>query len=168
MRVTFSTRVFWGKVPLQKWYKTLAEESLFPTHHLVHSAVVHHARKQFEARLVERSVAQEIFGFLWLNIWQIYRAFVTSRQTDTTNPAYFSGSLREKLEFSHADEAALSALFEEFGSARYAYFEPDHSGAKTLSASIVSAVIVLACLLLVRWFWETWRCCEITVYSSGD
>merc|ERR1712025_933160 len=33
------------------------------------------------------------------------------------------GSLREKFEYSHADEAALSALFEEFGSSKFAYFE---------------------------------------------
>jgi len=85
-------------------------------------------------------------------VYEISMSTVIKMECDDCEKAKYieKGSLREKLEFSHADEAALSALFEEFGSARYAYFEPDHSGAKTLSASIVSAVIVLACLLLVR------------------
>merc|ERR1712115_307559 len=85
-------------------------------------------------------------------VYEISMSTVIKMECDDCEKAKYieKGSLREKLEFSHADEAALSALFEEFGSARYAYFEPDHSGTKTLSASIVSAVIVLACLLLVR------------------
>jgi len=58
--------------------------------------------------------------------------------------------LREKVEFSHADDAALSALFEEFGSARYSYFEPNNSGQTKLSTSLISALLMVACFLLVR------------------
>jgi len=85
-------------------------------------------------------------------VYEISMSTVIKMECDDCEKAKYieKGSLREKLEFSHADEAALSALFEEFGSARYAYFEPDHSGAKTLSASIVLAVLGVACFLLVR------------------
>jgi len=60
------------------------------------------------------------------------------------------GSLREKLEFSHADEAALSALFEEFGSARYAYFEPEDSGVQRISGASLLLLVVLSCFALIR------------------
>jgi len=85
-------------------------------------------------------------------VYEISMSTVIKMECDDCEKAKYmeKGSLREKFEFSHADEAALSALFEEFGSARYAYFDAEHSDAKTLSTSIVSAVIAAACLLLVR------------------
>lgn len=85
-------------------------------------------------------------------VYEISMSTVIKMECDDCEKAKYmeKGSLREKFEFSHADEAALSALFEEFGSARYAYFDAEHSDAETLSTSIVSAVIATACLLLVR------------------
>lgn len=85
-------------------------------------------------------------------VYEISMSTVIKMECDDCEKAKYmeKGSLREKFEFVHADEAALSALFEEFGSARYAYFDAEHSDAKTLSTSIVSAVIAAACLLLVR------------------
>jgi len=85
-------------------------------------------------------------------VYEISMSTVIKLECDDCEKAKYmeKGSLREKFEYSHADEAALSALFEEFGSARYAYFEPDHSGQKSLSTSIVSALTLTVCLLLVR------------------
>jgi len=85
-------------------------------------------------------------------VYEISMSTVIKMECDDCEKAKYmeKGSLREKFEFSHADEVALSALFEEFGSARYAYFDAEHSDAETLSTSIVSAVIATACLLLVR------------------
>jgi len=59
------------------------------------------------------------------------------------------GSLREKLEYKHADEAALSALFEEFGSSKFVNFESGRSGAAALS--VVSLVSLCAGLTLLVW-----------------
>merc|ERR1711868_152267 len=59
------------------------------------------------------------------------------------------GSLREKFEYSHADEAALSALFEEFGSSKFAYFESGRSGQDSVMASMVFTVIAICSIL----FW---------------
>jgi len=59
------------------------------------------------------------------------------------------GSLREKLEFKHADEAALSALFEEFGSSKFVNFESGRSGGPALSG--VSASL---CALLTIIVWQ--------------
>jgi len=59
------------------------------------------------------------------------------------------GSLREKFEYSHADEAALSALFEEFGSSKFAYFESGRSGQDSVMASMMFTVIAICSIL----FW---------------
>merc|ERR1712083_430186 len=61
------------------------------------------------------------------------------------------GSLREKLEFKHADEAALSALFEEFGSSKFVNFESGRSGAETLSG--VASLTLCAAALLTMMIW---------------
>jgi len=62
------------------------------------------------------------------------------------------GSLREKLEFKHADEAALSALFEEFGSSKFVNFESGRSGAETLSG--VASLTLCAAALLTMMIWQ--------------
>jgi len=59
------------------------------------------------------------------------------------------GSLREKLEYKHADEAALSALFEEFGSSKFVNFESGRSGAEALS--VVSVMSLCAALTVLAW-----------------
>jgi len=55
--------------------------------------------------------------------------------------------IREKVEFRHSDEAALSALFHEFGSARYVNYESE-SGA---AVSLVSVSLFLGLLGLTLW-----------------
>jgi len=66
---------------------------------------------------------------------------------DCESPKFFEkGSIREKLKFSHKDEAALSALFEEFGSARYAYFDAESGSVRI---SLGSVITLLCCVLLV-------------------
>jgi len=55
------------------------------------------------------------------------------------------GSLREKFEYSHSDEKALSALFEEFGSSKFAYFEGRSNSQARISGSLAA---LLAGLLL--------------------
>ena len=57
------------------------------------------------------------------------------------------GSLREKLEFKHADEAALSALFEEFGSSKFVNFESGRSGGPALSVVSTSLSTVLTIIV---------------------
>ena len=60
------------------------------------------------------------------------------------------GSLREKFEYIHADEAALSALFEEFGPSKFSYFEGSgrSSGSWRLEASLATVLLALAGLLV--------------------
>ena len=60
-----------------------------------------------------------------------------------------SGSLREKFEYSHADEAALSALFEEFGSSKFTYFEGRSSGAAGVGESLMMILFSII-MILVR------------------
>jgi len=57
------------------------------------------------------------------------------------------GSLREKLEYKHADEAALSALFEEFGSSKFVNFESGRSGAEALPVVSLALSVVMTVLL---------------------
>lgn len=59
------------------------------------------------------------------------------------------GSLREKFEYSHADEAALSALFEEFGSSKFTYFEGRSSGAAGVGESLMMILFSII-MILVR------------------
>ena len=61
-----------------------------------------------------------------------------------------AGPLRDRLEYSHADEAALSALFEEFGSSQFAYFESDRwSGAGVAGRGVAGLGLALLLLLLL-------------------
>lgn len=60
------------------------------------------------------------------------------------------GSLREKLEFKHADEAALSALFEEFGSSKFVNFESGRSGAETPSGVAGSLCVALLTIIVMQ------------------
>lgn len=59
------------------------------------------------------------------------------------------GSLREKFEYSSSDEKALSALFEEFGSSKFAYFE-GRSNSQTQISGSVAGLLVGLILCLVR------------------
>jgi len=60
------------------------------------------------------------------------------------------GSLREKLEFKHADEAALSALFEEFGSSKFVNFETGRSGGETWSGVAGSLWAALLTIIVLQ------------------
>jgi len=60
------------------------------------------------------------------------------------------GSLREKLEFKHADEAALSALFEEFGSSKFVNFETGRSGGETWSGVAGSLWAALLTIMVLQ------------------
>jgi len=55
--------------------------------------------------------------------------------------------IREKVEYSHRDEAALSALFHEFGSTRYIEYEPLQSSSTPLYPSLLMPFIVFHWLL---------------------
>merc|ERR1711982_39080 len=59
------------------------------------------------------------------------------------------GSLREKFEYSSSDEKALSALFEEFGSSKVAYFEGRSNSQTKISVSVAGLLVGLI-LCLVR------------------
>jgi len=85
-------------------------------------------------------------------VYEISMSTIIKLECDDCEKAKYmeKGSLREKLEFSHADEAALSALFEEFGSARYAYFEPEDSGVQRISGASLLLLVVLSCFALIR------------------
>lgn len=81
-------------------------------------------------------------------VYEISMSTVIKMECDDCHKAKYieKGSIREKIEFSHKDDAALSALFEEFGSARYTYFEASES-----SSTMVSLVMFLqaSCTLLI-------------------
>jgi len=85
-------------------------------------------------------------------VYEISMSTIIKLECDDCEKAKYmeKGSLREKLEFSHADEAALSALFEEFGSARYAYFEPEDSGVQRAGGASLLLLLVLSCFALIR------------------
>jgi len=51
--------------------------------------------------------------------------------------------IREKVEFLHSDEAALSALFHEFGSARYVNYEAESSSNVSLRSPLLLLMVVL-------------------------
>ena len=53
------------------------------------------------------------------------------------------GSLREKFEYSSSDEKALSALFEEFGSSKFAYFEGRSNSHSRISGSVAGLLVGL-------------------------
>merc|ERR1712227_65334 len=85
-------------------------------------------------------------------VYTISMSTVIKMECDDCQKAKFiqeKGSLREKFEYSHADEAALSALFEEFGSSKFAYFESGRSGQDSVMASIMFTVIAICSIL----FW---------------
>ena len=91
-------------------------------------------------------------GELWFNkvqsslhgrIFVLFSDDVLFRKTQTNY--YILGSLREKFEYSHSDEKALSALFEEFGSSKFAYFEGRSNSQARISGSLAA---LLAGLLL--------------------
>ena len=67
--------------------------------------------------------------------------------TNYASNFFITGTIREKLEYSHADEAALSALFEEFGSQKFAYFESGRSGQAAVSGSLFCVLASLAIML---------------------
>lgn len=48
--------------------------------------------------------------------------------------------IREKVEYRHSDDAALSALFQEFGSARYVNYESSHSGSDSVLPHLLTVV----------------------------
>merc|ERR1711963_372715 len=85
-------------------------------------------------------------------VYEISMSTIIKLECDDCEKAKYieKGSLREKLEFSHADEAALSALFEEFGSARYAYFEPEDPGVQRAGGASLLLLLVLSCFALIR------------------
>merc|ERR1719348_2524673 len=68
-------------------------------------------------------------------VYEISMSTIIKLECDDCHKAKYieKGSIREKIEFSHKNDEALSALFEEFGSARYTYFEGAESGASSLS-----------------------------------
>ena len=76
-------------------------------------------------------------------IFVLFSDDVLFRKTQTNY--YILGSLREKFEYSHSDEKALSALFEEFGSSKFAYFEGRSNSQARISGSLAA---LLAGLLL--------------------
>jgi len=53
----------------------------------------------------------------------------------------------EKVEYRHSDDAALSALFQEFGSARYVNYESSYSSSPSLP-SLLSSLLVLVSVYL--------------------
>lgn len=55
--------------------------------------------------------------------------------------------IREKVEYRHSDEAALSALFQEFGSARYVNYESSSSSTPSLLPSLLPISPLLLLLL---------------------
>jgi len=81
-------------------------------------------------------------------VYEISMSTVIKMECDDCHKAKYieKGSIREKIEFSHKDDEALSALFNDFGSARYTYFEASES-----SSSMVSLVMFLqaSCTFLV-------------------
>ena len=61
------------------------------------------------------------------------------------------GTIRDKVEYSNADKAALTALFEEFGSAKFAYFESGRSGQSSLVVSLFCLLTTLVILVANRY-----------------
>jgi len=81
------------------------------------------------------------------SVYQISMSTVIKMECDDCEHTKFfdKGSIREKIEFSHKDEEALSALFEEFGSARYSYFEAESSSVRGFG----SVMTILNCIVVV-------------------
>ena len=86
-------------------------------------------------------------------VYEISMSTIIKMECDDCEKAKYlldKGSLREKLEYRHADEAALSALFEEFGSSKFVNFQSGRSGAETVSGMTVllgSLLTFLVCQL---------------------
>merc|ERR1711936_1170462 len=67
-------------------------------------------------------------------VYTISMSTIIKMECDDCDKAKYlldKGSLREKIEYRHADEAALSALFEEFGSSKFVNFESGRSGGES-------------------------------------
>jgi len=85
-------------------------------------------------------------------VYEISMSTIIKLECDDCHKAKYieKGSIREKIEFSHADDEALSALFEEFGSARYTYFEGAESNANCLSYFAFIQLFSMLLFFLVR------------------
>jgi len=83
-------------------------------------------------------------------VYEISMSTIIKMECDDCEKAKYlleKGSLRDKIEYKHADEAALSALFEEFGSSKFVNFESGRSSGErsavlSLSLSLILAVLV--------------------------
>jgi len=85
-------------------------------------------------------------------VYEISMSTIIKLECDDCHKAKYieKGSIREKIEFSHADDEALSALFEEFGSARYTYFEPAENNASSLSVFVLIQFFSFLLFFLLR------------------
>jgi len=84
-------------------------------------------------------------------VYEISMSTIIKLECDDCHKAKYieKGSIREKIEFSHKDDEALSALFEEFGSARYTYFESsDNSSSSVTFVTFLQLLSFLLALLL--------------------
>merc|ERR1712083_901733 len=83
-------------------------------------------------------------------VYEISMSTIIKMECDDCEKAKYlleKGSLREKIEYRHADEAALSALFEEFGSSKFVNFQSGRSGAETVSGVSVLLGFLLTFLV---------------------
>lgn len=85
-------------------------------------------------------------------VYEISMSTIIKMECDDCEKAKYlldKGSLREKIEYRHADEAALSALFEEFGNSKFVNFESGRSGVERVKVSVLlsSLLTFLVCQL---------------------
>jgi hypothetical protein len=74
------------------------------------------------------------------------KAAYMEKDTRLTGPV---SSLRDKFQFQHQEDKALSALFDEFGSARYAYFDEPESSAGSIGRGGVWGLVVMVVMMIV-------------------
>merc|ERR1712133_125417 len=70
-------------------------------------------------------------------VYEISMSTVIKMECDDCSKAKYMeketvSHIREKVEYRHSDDAALSALFQEFGSARYVNYESSYSSSPSL------------------------------------
>jgi len=89
-------------------------------------------------------------------VYEISMSTVIKMECDDCTSAKFIeedtlSHIREKVEYRHSDEAALSALFQEFGSARYVNYESTNTASfplpSVLPVVLLSLVALLGCHL---------------------
>merc|ERR1712083_1032372 len=92
-----------------------------------------------------------------MGVYEISMSTVIKMECDDCSTGKFVeketiSHIREKVEFRHTEEAALSALFNEFGSARFVNYESSKSPSRLPFMALIIATTGLAAMLRCKDF----------------